>query len=302
MRVFVTGGTGFIGSHLVRTLLARGDRCIVISRSGRDPWNDAGVRVIAGDPTQPGPWQQEVASCDAVVNLVGARIVDPPHRWTTARKALLRASRVDTTRHVVEAIRSAASPPHFVSASAIGYYGPRGSDIVTENDPPGTDFLATLAAEWERTAREAETCTGVTLVRGGLALGTGGGVLDSLVPLFKLGLGGPWGNGEQWWSWIHLDDQVRLILFAINRTLTGPLNATAPNPITVNAFASALGKALGRPAFARAPAFALRLALGEAADALIDLQRVVPRRAEAAGFEFRFPTVETALEEIFSAG
>ncbi|MDH3571704.1 MAG: DUF1731 domain-containing protein, partial [Gemmatimonadota bacterium] len=160
----------------------------------------------------------------------------------------------------------------------------------------------TLAAEWERTAREAETCTGVTLVRGGLALGTGGGVLDSLVPLFKLGLGGPWGNGEQWWSWIHLDDQVRLILFAINRTLTGPLNATAPNPITVNAFASALGKALGRPAFARAPAFALRLALGEAADALIDLQRVVPRRAEAAGFEFRFPTVETALEEIFSAG
>ncbi|MDH3570625.1 MAG: NAD-dependent epimerase/dehydratase family protein, partial [Gemmatimonadota bacterium] len=143
MRVFVTGGTGFIGSHLVRTLLARGDRCIVISRSGRDPWNDAGVRVIAGDPTQPGPWQQEVASCDAVVNLVGARIVDPPHRWTTARKALLRASRVDTTRHVVEAIRSAASPPHFVSASAIGYYGPRGSDIVTENDPPGTDFLAT---------------------------------------------------------------------------------------------------------------------------------------------------------------
>lgn len=255
--------------------------------------------MIAGDPTQPGPWQQDVAACDAVVNLAGARIVDPPQRWTAARKALLRASRVDTTRQVVDAIRGAASPPHLVSVSAIGYYGPRGSDIVTEDDPPGTDFLASLAADWERTARAAESTTRVTLVRGGLALGTGGGVLQSLVPLFKLGLGGPWGSGEQWWSWIHVVDQVRLMLFAIDRSVTGPLNATAPNPVTVNAFAAALGKALGRPAIARAPAFALRLALGEAADALLELQRVVPGRAEAAGFEFRFPRLEGALDDIF---
>lgn len=299
MHVFLTGGTGFIGSHLVSSLVARGDHCVVLSRSGRDHWHETRVRVIAGDPTQPGPWQQDVAACDAVVNLAGARIVDPPQRWTAARKALLRASRVDTTRQVVDAIRGAASPPHLVSVSAIGYYGPRGSDIVTEDDPPGTDFLASLAADWERTARAAESTTRVTLVRGGLALGTGGGVLQSLVPLFKLGLGGPWGSGEQWWSWIHVVDQVRLMLFAIDRSVTGPLNATAPNPVTVNAFAAALGKALGRPAIARAPAFALRLALGEAADALLELQRVVPGRAEAAGFEFRFPRLEGALDDIF---
>ncbi len=302
MRVCLTGGTGFIGSHLVRSLIARGDRCVVVSRSGRNRWDDPSVRVIRGDPTEAGAWQQEAATSDVVVNLAGARIVDPPHRWTAARKALLRASRVDTTKHVVEAVCGAASPPHLVSASAIGYYGPRGDDIVTEDDPPGTDFLATLAAEWERTASAAEGCTRVTLVRGGLALGTGGGVLQSLLPLFKLGLGGPWGSGEQWWSWIHVDDQVRLMLFAIDRTLTGPLNATAPNPVTVDAFASALGKALGRPAFARAPAFALRLTLGEAADALLDLQRVAPRRAETAGFEFRFPRLEGALADILGAG
>jgi len=299
MRVFVTGGTGFIGGSLVQALVRRGDRCVVLSRSGSDPWGRDGVRVVRGEPTTRGAWQAELAGSDAVVNLAGARIVDPAHRWTDARKALLRSSRVETTKRVVEAIREAARPPAaLISGSAIGYYGPRGDDVVDESEPAGDDFLARLCVEWEAAALEAADLTRVALLRTGLVLGADGGVLASLLPLFRLGLGGPWGDGTQWWSWIHVEDQVRLILYAIDHSLAGAVNATAPDPVTVNAFAGALGEALHRPALARAPAFALRLVLGEAADALLHLQRVVPRRALDAGFDFRYPELSGALEAI----
>lgn len=300
MHIFITGGTGFIGGALVRGLVERGDRCVVLSRSGGNPWGGDGVRVVRGDPTGRGGWYGDLAACDAVVNLAGARIVDPAHRWTDTRKAVLRNSRVETANRVVEAIREAPRPPAvLVSASAIGYYGPRGNDVVDETDPAGTDFLAGLCTEWETAALEAAAATRVTILRGGLALGADGGVLASLLPLFRLGLGGPWGDGTQWWSWIHVEDQVRLIQFAIDHELPGAVNATAPHPVTVNGFAMALGDALRRPALARAPAFALRLMLGEAADALLHLQRVVPRRALEAGFEFRYPELAGALEAIF---
>lgn len=300
MRIFITGGTGFIGGTLVRALAERGDRCVVLSRSGSDPWGRDHVQVVRGDPTARGPWQAELAGSDVVVNLAGARIVDPTHRWTDARKALLRNSRVETTKRVVEAMLEAARPPAaLVSGSATGYYGPRGNDVVDESEPAGDDFLARLCAEWEAAALETSDVTRVTLLRTGLVLGADGGVLASLLPLFRLGLGGPWGDGTQWWSWIHVEDQVRLILYAIDHPLTGAVNATAPNPVTVNAFAQALGAALHRPALARAPAFALRLMLGEAADALLHLQRVVPRRALDAGFEFRHPELAGALGAIF---
>ena len=302
MRVFVTGGTGFIGTHVVRRLLDRGDQCVVLSRSGRDPWCRHGVRVVAGDPTVPGEWYGELAGCEAVVNLAGARIVDPIHRWTPARKSLLRDSRLGTTRRVVEAIGAVAdSPTVLISGSAIGFYGPRGNDVVDESEPAGSDFLATLASEWEAAAFEAEPATRVVAMRGGLALGRGGGVLDALIPLFKLGLGGPWGEGTQWWSWIHVEDQVRLILHAIDGELRGPVNATAPHPVTVTDFAKALGAAMRRPALARAPAFAIRMLLGEAAAALLDLQRAVPARALETGFEFRYPEIRPALAEVFGS-
>jgi len=300
MRVFLTGGTGFIGTQLVRALLGRGDECVVLSRSERDPWNLGSVRFVSGDPTAPGSWYADLATCDAVVNLAGARIVDPAHRWTPARKSLLRDSRIETTRCVVEAIAAAGERPKvLVSGSAIGYYGPRGDDAVDESAPAGSDFLATLAAEWEAAAVEAQPAVRVVLLRTGLALGRGGGVLDALTPLFKLGLGGPWGDGTQWWSWIHVADQVRLILHLIDGDTTGPVNATAPNPVTVNDFAKALGAALHRPALARAPAFALRMMLGEAADALLDLQRVLPKRALESGFAFAYPDLASALAEVF---
>jgi uncharacterized protein (TIGR01777 family) len=302
MRIFLTGGTGFIGTRLIGALRERGDECVVVSRGRAEPLAAVGVKVVTADPTDTGAWQEEVARSDAVVNLAGAKIVDPPHRWTASRKAELRDSRIETTRRVVEAIGAAATAPAvLVSASAIGYYGGRGDDVLDETEPAGSDFLARLAVDWEAAALAATTRTRVTVLRGGLALGADGGVLASLIPIFKLGLGGPWGDGSEWWSWIHAHDQVRLVLYVLDGSLAGPVNATAPQPVTVREFVRALGHALGRPAIARVPEFAVRAALGEAADALLRLQRVVPTKALEAGFAFRYEAVNDALRAIFDA-
>lgn len=300
MQVFLTGGTGFLGKHLVAALLERGDECVVLSRTARDPWQHPRGRVIRGDPTVPGEWQHQVAGTDAVINLAGARLVDPPHRWTDHRKRLLRTSRIESTRHVVAAVRSAPEPrpAALLNASAIGYYGPRGEDVVDESAPAGTDFLGTLGADWEAAAREGETHARVTLLRTGIVLGTDGGALAPQLPLFRLGLGGSWGDGRQWWSWIHVADEVGLILFALDNAVAGPMNLTAPNPVRVNQFATALAAALDRPAALRVPAFALRLALGEAAEALLNTQRVTPERALEAGYRFRFPDLAGALADL----
>lgn len=297
MRVFLTGGTGFIGSAVARALVARGDACTILTRSDRP--SRPGITYLRGDPRLPGPWQDALAGADAVVNLAGARFVDPLHPWTEARKRLLHASRVDTTRLVATAIRSAARPPRVLaSASAIGYYGDRGDEELAESAPPGDGFLANLAMEWEAAAQEAASATRVVTIRTGLVLGHGG-LLTPMLPLFKLGLGGVWGSGRQWWPWIHLTDEVGLILHALDSDMTGPINLTAPNPVRVETFAKALGRALGRPVLLRAPAFLLRLGLGEAAQALLGSQRVLPRRAIEHGYEFRFGELDEALSELF---
>jgi uncharacterized protein (TIGR01777 family) len=299
MRVFLTGGTGFIGSALVRALLERGDECTVISRSGRSAWPGLPVRIVTADPIVAGPWQEEVGQADAVVNLAGEPIVEPPRRWTAERKRRLWISRVTTTERVAAAIKAAARPPGvLLSASAVGYYGDCGDALVHETTPPGKDFLGRLAAAWETAARAAEETTRVTLLRTGIVLGPGGGAIAPLLPLFRLGLGGPWGSGRQWWAWIHLRDQVGLMLQALDTDMAGAVNLTAPNPVTVNELAAALGRALHRPAILRAPAWALRLALGEAADALLASQRAVPGRALAAGYQFRFEKVGDALSDL----
>jgi len=300
MRVLVTGGTGFIGTHLVQALALRGDECVVVSRSGTDRWRNPNVEVISGDPTEQGDWQEHVAGADAVVNLAGQRLVEPPQRWTESRKRALVESRVESTKRVVEAMRAAKDTPGvLVSASAIGYYGDRGSEVLSESAGAGRGFLADLSVEWENAALDAESLARVVLLRTGIVLDPGDGALAPLVPLFKLGLGGPWGPGDQWWSWIHRDDEIGLILFALDRDVSGPLNLTAPNPVTVDTFASALGAALNRPALIRAPAFAMRLAMGEMADALLGSQRVVPERALDAGYEFSFTELDAALSDLF---
>lgn len=299
MHVFVTGGTGFIGTRLVAALAGRGDSCVVVSRSGHDGWKHTSVRVVQADPTEPGSWQNEIAGCDAVVNLAGARIFDPLHRWSSERKEQLTTSRVTVTRNLVDGMRAAIRrPSRLVSGSAIGFYGPRGDEAVDESAAAGQDFLARLARQWEETALEARDVATVALMRTGIVLGTDGGALSPLLGLFKSGLGGPWGSGRQWWSWIHIQDQIEFMLYALDHGLDGPFNVTAPHPVTVNEFARELGRALRRPALLRAPEFALRAAFGEAAGVLFDLQRAVPRRALHAGYEFHFPDLPLALDDL----
>jgi uncharacterized protein (TIGR01777 family) len=298
MRVFLTGGTGFIGSHLVSALIERGHHCVVVSRGTRT-WNSEAVELVKGDPTKSGPWQKALATCDAVINLAGAIIVDPPHRWTEARKAVIRKSRVETTHCVVDAIHDAPTPPKvLVSSSAIGYYGSRGDRVLDETAPPGDDFLARLCVEWEEAARAAEGTTRVTLLRTAPVIGRGGGVLSPMLPAFRLGLGGAWGPGTQWWSWIHVDDVVGIIFLALERELPGALNVTAPVPVSVTTFTKTLADVLHRPAVARVPDFALRLGLGEAAEALLASLRVVPRRVLDAGYTFRFSELRPALADV----
>lgn len=301
MRVFLTGATGFVGTPLVHALCRRGNKCTVVSKSGRDPWDSPKVTVIRTDPSETGYWQDEIERCDAVINLSGARIVDPAKRWTNERRLLLRSSRIDVTRNLATAIRELdPGPSSFISASAIGFYGSRGDDVLDESARAGDDFLAQLSVDWEQAAVQAGSKVAVALLRNGMVLGTQGGVLGPLLPLFKTGLGGPWGDGSQWWSWIHLDDAVGIILFALETGLSGPINVTAPKPVTVNEFAEALGTGLRRPSIFRAPKFMLRAALGKSSEALLTSQRVVPKKVLNAGYNFRFPSLYDALDDLLS--
>ncbi len=295
MIVVVSGATGFIGRALVAALIARGDRVRALTR---DPTRKklAGAETFAWDATQGPPLPETLAGADAVVSLAGEGIAD--RRWTEARKRRLYASRVEGTRALVEGIRrSGARPKVFVAGSASGYYGARADDPVDETAPPGDDFLARLCVDWEAAADPARAleCR-VVKIRTGLVLGPSGGLLGKMLLPFTLGLGGPIGAGRRWMPWIHLDDEVGLILHAIDSpSLDGPVNAVA-GVVTNRDFTRALARAVRRPARIPVPPPVLRLALGEMADlTVLASQRVVPEAARASGYKFRFTHIDDAL-------
>jgi uncharacterized protein (TIGR01777 family) len=299
VKIVIAGGTGFLGGPLLARLTSEGHEVVVLSRRAG---SSSAVRTVVWTPDgSAGPWSAELDGANAVVNLAGESIAGK--RWSAAHKQAILDSRVRATRSLAAAIARTTNPPSvFVSGSAVGYYGPHGDEIVTEDTPPGRDFLARVCVQWEDEAnRAAGPRTRVVCVRTGLVLERDGGALPQMLPPFKVGAGGPLGSGRQYWPWIHRDDWIDLVRWSIERNaVTGPLNATAPNPATNAEFASALGRALHRPAFMPAPAFALRLILGEMADALLlSGQRAVPAKAQALGFTFKYPRLDDALAAIF---
>jgi hypothetical protein len=251
---------------------------------------------VTGDPAEPGPWQAELARCDAAVNLAGEPVA--AGRWTDDRRRRIRDSRVRATRNVAEVV-ARGGPAVLVNGSAIGYYGPRGDDVIDESSPPGNDFLAHVALEWEEAARPARRRARVTLVRTGIVLAREGGALPRLVLPFQLMAGGPLGDGSAWQSWIHLDDQVGILRLALeDPRAAGPMNATAPDPVRNRDLARAIGRVLRRPSIVATPAFVLRAALGEMAGVVLASQRVIPARPLALGYRFRFPALEPALRDL----
>lgn len=297
MRVVITGSSGLIGRALTASLLEDGHDVLRLVRggpaeSGRARWDPALGQL---DPSL-------IDGADAVVCLGGAGVGD--HRWTAAYKQELRDSRVHGTALLADTIAAIAHPPKvFVSASAIGYYGDVHGAEVDESAPPGDDFLAGLTVEWEAAADVAVTHTRVVHPRFGIVLGPSGGAFGRMLPLARLGLGGPLGSGEQYWSVISLTDVVRALRFVIEQErVSGPVNLTGPQPVTNKDFARELGRALHRPALLPAPAFALRLALGEFADSVLMSQRVLPKALSAAGFTFAHPTAADAVRALTDPG
>jgi uncharacterized protein (TIGR01777 family) len=296
MKIVVAGGTGFIGQRLVEALRARGDDVVVLSRGGGAGRH--GERSVRWDPAEPGgAWEAEVSGADAVVNLAGAGIADA--RWTAARMGLLTSSRVQSTERICDAIERAASKPKvLVNASAIGFYGLHDEGpTFDESSPAGTDFLGTLCLAWEAVARRAaKTGVRVALPRIGVVLAEDGGALAKMLPPFRAFAGGPIGSGKQVLSWISAEDCVRALVFAIDDARAeGPFNVCAPAPATMDEFARAIGRALGRPAKVRVPAFVLRAGLGEMASLVVQGQRVLPRQLVTWGFTFEHPTLDVAL-------
>jgi len=286
MKVLLTGASGFIGSKLTKRLESAGHRVLPVSRragSGYD-WSDDSLA-------------RGVREADAVIHLAGENLF--VKRWSARQKEILINSRKDSTMKLA-ALVAARKPSCFISSSAVGYYGPSETMRFNEDSPRGQDFLADLCGEWEA-ATEVAAMAGVrtAIVRTGVVLGMGGGALAKMLPPFKLGLGGPLGNGRQWVSWIHIDDLVSLFLFMLeNPQASGAFNGTAPQPVSMKEFAKALGRALHRPAIFPVPAPMLRLALGEVADILLTGQHVEARRARETGFQFQFRDIESALTDI----
>lgn len=300
MRIVITGGTGLIGSAVAREMGSSGHEVVVLTRdlskTGPLPPD---TRAVQWDGRTAGDWAQLLDGDTAIVHLAGDPVA--VGRWTEEKKRRIRDSRVESGRAVLAAVRRAkAKPRALLQGSAVGYYGDAGDEVVTESHPPGDDFLARVCVEWEAsTAEVAEMGVRRPVLRTGIVLSDQGGALPRMALPFRMLAGGPLGNGRQWFPWIHEADEVGAIRFLIEREdADGPFNLTAPAPLTNRDLSRALGEVLHRPSFAPAPGFALRLLLGEMADALLHGQRAVPRRLLDLGYVFRYPAALAALRSL----
>lgn len=294
VRIVIAGGSGFLGQKLARGLALDGHHVRILTRKAPQTTDQ-----ITWQPDgTPGSLPQHLNAVDAVVNLAGENVAS--RRWSAAQKELLRSSRVLPTRTLARAIAQCDTPPKtFVSASGVGYYGPRGDEAVTESTPPGSDFFGRLCVDWEQEARAVPPATRLVVVRSGVALDKQGGALKKMLLPFRLALGATLGSGDQFFPWIHADDWTAMVMWMLkNDRASGAFNATAPTPVTNRTFTRTLGRVLKRPAVLHAPAFALRAALGEMADVLLTGQRAMPAHAEQLGFRFTHRTLEPALHSL----
>lgn len=304
MKVAIAGATGFVGSRLVERLHSEGHSVLVLARDSERARRIfpasayPNLEIVGYSPSESGDWQHSIGGCDGVVNLAGVPIAE--ERWTAARQQAILDSRKLTTAKLVEAIANANPKPSvLVSASAIGYYGTSETAEFEENSPGGDDFLAAVCKEWESAAEKVKnTGTRLVILRLGIVLGMGG-ALAKMLPPFRLFAGGPIGTGKQWFSWIHRDDVVNLILYALqNPQVEGVLNATAPHPVRMNELCQILGEVLQRPSWLPVPSFALELLLGDGAKVVLEGQQVLPKRTLLSGFQYEYPQLRAAIEEI----
>lgn len=300
MKIVVTGATGFVGRALVQRLIAEKEQVLVLTRNpdkAKRIW-PSGVEIVGYSVTKEGEWQRQIAGCDGVVNLAGAPIAE--ERWTAERKQILRDSRILGTEKIVEAIGMTDPKPQvLVNTSAIGYYGTSETGEFDETSPAGDDFLAKLCVEWEQRA-QAVSQYGVrsVILRFGIVMGDGGAIAK-MIPPFKMFAGGPIGSGQQWFSWIHIDDLVNLILFALRQSqIQGTFNATAPNPVRMNDLAATMGNILHRPSWLPVPSFVLDALLGDGAKVVLEGQKVLPTKTLDTGFKFQYSTLKNALENV----
>ncbi len=307
MKVAITGATGFVGSRLVERLHAEGNRILVLTRNPERarkvfPSNNfPNVEIVAYTPTESGEWQKSISGCDGVVNLAGESLAEG--RWTPERKQAIMDSRKIGTQKIVEAISQAnPKPTVLVNPSAIGYYGTSETATFDETSPAGDGFLASVCETWETEAQKVKDLdVRLVILRVGIVLGMGGAIAKMLPP-FKLFAGGPIGSGRQWFSWIDREDLVNLILSSLRRPdLEGVFNATAPNPVRMAEFSHTLGQVLKRPSWLPVPGFALEVLLGDAAVVVLEGQQVLPKRTLQSGFEYQYPKLKLALENILTS-
>jgi len=297
MKFFVSGGTGFIGNHLGRFLLDRGHHVVAVGTSSRHGLSHGRFRYISADITRPGDWQDALKDVDVVVNLAGKSIFK---RWTAAYKNQIYESRILSTRRIVESL-PVKKRIIFLSASGVGFYGSRGDELLAETESGGHDFLSSVSRDWEAEAVKAESRGHrVVHMRFGIVLGKEGGALEKMIPAFRFFVGGPIGAGTQWFSWIHIEDLLSGILFVTEHAeISRAVNFSSPNPVQNRELAKTLGGILSRPSLMPAPAFLVRLVLGEFAEALLSSQRVIPEKLMQHGFAFQHPDLAGALLDIF---